>query len=79
MVNPSEYIVVTPEDSTQGVIASFVAAREQALRERRARQVEDALNALAELKARNEANPTDKRTKMIKSLEERYRRNGILR
>lgn len=79
MSNPSEYIVVTPEDSTQGVIESFIAAREQALRERRTRQIEDALNALAELKERNEANPTEKRTKMIKSLEERYRRNGILR
>ena len=45
---------------------------------RRARQVEDALEALDEIKKRNSAYPTEKRSRMIRNLEKRYREAGIL-
>ena len=45
---------------------------------RRARQVENALEALDELKKRNSAYPTEKRSRMIRQLEKRFREEGIL-
>ena len=44
----------------------------------RARQVENALSSLDEIKKRNSAYPTEKRSKMIRALEKRYREAGIL-
>lgn len=78
MASPSEIIAAIPEE-VQAAIDSFMVRRERSAQEERIRQISEALAALDELKARNEANPTAKRTKMIQSLEERYRKNGILR
>lgn len=78
MAKPSEIIVERTEEP-QGILDEFFTARQRAIQRRRERQISEALLALEELKARNAANPTAKRTNMIKSLEERYRSNGILR
>lgn len=45
---------------------------------RRARQAEDALEALDEIRKRNSAYPTEKRSRMIRDLEKRCREAGIL-
>lgn len=78
MAKASEIIGARTEEP-QGILDKFFAIRQQALQRRRERQISEALSALEEMKAINEANPTAKRTNMIKSLEERYRSNGILR
>ena len=78
MAKASEIIGARTEEP-QGILDKLFAIRQQALQRRRERQISEALSALEEMKARNEANPTAKRTNMIKSLEERYRSNGILR
>ena len=78
MAKASEIIVARTEEP-QGILGEFFANRQQAIQRRRERQISEAISALEELKARNSANPTAKRTNMIKALEERYRSNGILR
>lgn len=78
MAKASEIIVERTEEP-QGILDEFFADRQRAIQRRRERQIAEAISALEELKARNAANPTVKRTNMIKALEERYRSNGILR
>lgn len=78
MAKVSEIIAERTEEP-QGILDWFFAERQRAIQRRRERQISEAILALEELKARNAANPTAKRTKMIQSLEERYRKNGILR
>ena len=56
----------------------FLAWRMENEAARRARHVEDALEALDEIKKRNSAYPTEKRSKMIRDLEKRFRDAGIL-
>lgn len=64
---------------TEGnLLDRFLAWRRDNESARRARQVEDALEALDEIKKRNSAYPTEKRSRMIRDLEKRYRETGIL-
>lgn len=64
---------------TEGnLLDRFLAWRMDNESARRARQAEDALEALDEIKKRNSAYPTEKRSRMIRNLEKRYREAGIL-
>ena len=64
---------------TEGnLLDRFLAWRRENEAARRAHQAEDALEALDEIRKRNSAYPTEKRSKMIRDLEKRYRDAGIL-
>lgn len=64
---------------TEGnLLDRFLAWRRENEAARRARQVEDALEALDEIRKRNSAYPTEKRSRMIRDLEKRSREAGIL-
>lgn len=67
-----------PTDSVSGgILEALFSTRQEAQARKRDRQVTEALRALAEIKALNDAYPTAKRTRMIQELERRYRENGL--
>ena len=64
---------------TEGnLLDRFLALQSEQKAARRASQLEDFLEALDEIKKRNSAYPTEKRSKMIRNLEKRLREEGIL-
>ena len=64
---------------TEGnLLDRFLAWQSEQKAARRASQLEDFLEALDEIKKRNSAYPTEKRSKMIRNLEKRLREEGIL-
>ena len=64
---------------TEGnLLDRFLAWQSEQKAARRASQLDDFLEALDEIKKRNSAYPTEKRSKMIRNLEKRLREEGIL-
>jgi hypothetical protein len=74
MINaPQDTSSVRPSDVLEAVWARLTDEDEA-----RARQVQDELRGLEDLKRLNALYPTQKRTKAIEELERRYRKAGIL-
>jgi len=80
-------VVIADGDDTSGtnglgnegnLLDRIFACQSEQKAARRARQVENALEALDEMKKRNSAYPTEKRSRMIRFLEKRFREEGIL-